>query len=71
MSKNILDFVPQEPLRSYDMKGIILHQCICKANMWKIVVGFEDYEISWYALDMECVNCGTRATAPTPIDKES
>jgi hypothetical protein len=29
---------------------------------------FEDYEISMYMLEMECVLCGTKATAPTPVD---
>jgi hypothetical protein len=36
--------------------------------MWKLVVTFEYYEIAGYLLDMECFNCGTRATARTPID---
>jgi hypothetical protein len=29
---------------------------------------FQDYEISMYFLDMECSECGTKATAPTLVD---
>ena len=36
--------------------------------MWRVVVEFEDYEISGYMLDMECLECGSLAIAPTPID---
>ncbi len=30
---------------------------------------FDDYEISFYFLEMECAECGALATAPTPIDR--
>jgi hypothetical protein len=45
-----------------------MHECICGSDLWKVIVHFEDYEIATYMLDMECVYCGTRAKAPTPID---
>ena len=45
-----------------------VHECVCGSNLWRITATFEDYEISMYFLDMECVMCGTKATAPTPID---
>jgi len=32
---------------------------------------FDNYEIATYFLDMECVECGNLATAPTPLDRES
>ena len=54
----------------FDFSGIITHECICGSNLWKLVVSFEDYEIAAYLLDMECLICGTRATAPTPLDRE-
>jgi hypothetical protein len=31
------------------------------------MVVFEEYEIAQYFLDMECANCGSIATAPTPM----
>jgi hypothetical protein len=65
---SILDFKQENPGPSFDMSGIILHECVCGSDMWKVVVTFEDYEIAGYLLDMECFHCGTRATAPTPID---
>jgi hypothetical protein len=30
----------------------------------------DEGEIDMYFLDMECAECGTLATAPTPIDTE-
>ena len=54
--------------KSIDLSGIIIHECICGSDMWRVIVTFQDYEIASYMLDMECFHCGTRATAPTPID---
>ena len=70
MRKTILDFKSEKPLPSFDLDGMVLHECVCGCNVWKVAVAFQDYEIAWYALDMECLNCGTRAKAPTPLDKE-
>lgn len=65
---SVLDFEPDSCLPSFDLSGIIMHECICGSDMWKLIVSFKDYEIASYMLDMECINCGTRAKAPTPID---
>ena len=65
---NVMDFEPNSDLPQFDLSGIIMHECVCGSDMWKIVVTFADYEIASYMLDMECFHCGTRATAPTPID---
>lgn len=65
---SVLDFTPDPSLPSFDLSGIIMHECICGSDMWKIIVSFQNYEIASYMLDMECINCGTRAKAPTPID---
>lgn len=56
------------PGTGHDFSDTIMHECICGSNMWKVVVTFEDYEIASYALDMECLECGTVAKAPTPLD---
>jgi hypothetical protein len=53
---------------SLDFRPSVLHQCLCGSNMWRIVASFEDYEIACYALDMECIECGSLAIAPTPLD---
>lgn len=52
-----------------DFGDTIMHECFCGSNLWQIVVSFEDYEIASYSLDMECLECHSRAKAPTPIDK--
>jgi len=62
----IIDIVPEGP--RFDFSDTIMHECICGSDLWKVIVHFENYEIATYMLDMECVYCGTRAKAPTPID---
>lgn len=44
------------------------HICICGSRLWNVKCMFEDYEISFYFLDMECAVCGSKATAPTLAD---
>lgn len=46
-----------------------LHVCVCGSMLWIIKAMFDDYEISFYFLEMECAECGALATAPTPIDR--
>ena len=55
---------------SIDLRGTPTHLCPCGSNIWNLKVMFEDYEIATYFLDMECVACGSVATAPTPVDRE-
>lgn len=53
-----------------DFRGEPSHVCVCGSEIWNVKVVFEDHEIATYFLDMECANCGSLATAPTPVDKE-
>jgi hypothetical protein len=55
---------------SMDIRGIPTHVCPCGCFVWNLLVTFKDGEIAQYFLDMSCAQCGTIATAPTPIDKE-
>lgn len=52
-----------------DIRGEPTHVCPCGSMLWNIQAMFDDYEISMYFTDMECSLCGTKATAPTPVDK--
>lgn len=52
-----------------DLRGTPTHVCPCGSSVWMLKVTFVDYEISNYFLDMECLTCGSLATAPTPIDR--
>jgi hypothetical protein len=52
-----------------DLRGEPTHVCICGSFVWNVKCSFEDYEMSFYYLDMECANCGSLATAPTPPAK--
>jgi hypothetical protein len=61
---------PENYENAVDLRGTPTHVCICGCIVWNVKVIFEDDEIGSYFLDMECANCGSLATAPTPIDKE-
>ncbi len=52
-----------------DLRGTPTHLCPCGCNIWNVKVVFEDFEIATYFLDMECISCGSVATAPTPVDR--
>lgn len=45
--------------------------CPCGCEIWNLKTIFDDDgEIGMYFLDMECAECGTLATAPTPEGTE-
>jgi len=53
-----------------DARGIPTRECpSCSSDLFTVQVKFdEDYEIGMYLLDAECAYCGTKITAPTPLD---
>lgn len=55
--------------KARDLGDMVLHECPCGSNMWRIVAVFDDYELATYFTDAECVFCGTRAKVPTPLDR--
>jgi hypothetical protein len=73
----IIDIVRSDPNyippvdydNAMDLRGTPTHVCPCGSQVWLLKVTFVDYEISNYFLDMECLMCGSFATAPTPIDR--
>jgi hypothetical protein len=67
--KDALSLKPANYDSSIDLRGTPTHLCPCGSYIWNVKVVFEDYEIATYFLDMECVSCGSVATAPTPVDK--
>ena len=66
-----LQLRPDNYNRSIDLRGTPTHLCPCGSNIWNLKAIFEDFEISTYFLDMECVSCGSVATAPTPVDRRA
>jgi hypothetical protein len=56
---------------SMDLRGTPTHECICGSKVFNLPVAFENYEIATYFLDMQCVECGSIYTAPTPLDREN
>lgn len=67
---DIIHLRPQNYDHAMDVRGTPTHVCPCGCNIWNVKVMFDDFEIATYFLDMECANCGSLATAPTPIDKD-
>ena len=67
---DINDLRAQNYESAMDLRGTPTHECICGCNIFYIKAIFDDYEIATYFLDMECANCGTLVTAPTPLDRE-
>ena len=67
---SINDLKPDDYSRSMDIRGTPTHLCPCGCNIWNVKAVFDNYEIATYFLDMECANCGSLATAPTPIDRQ-
>jgi hypothetical protein len=67
---DIRDYKPTGP--GMDLTGTPTSVCICGCNLFRTVVTFDEetYEIAMYSLDGECLECGTRLTLPTPLDKE-
>jgi hypothetical protein len=57
-----------EPVLGMDL-DVVTHVCVCGSDVWNVLVKFEDYEISWYTITMYCANCGSKAKAPTPVDR--
>jgi hypothetical protein len=56
---------------SMDLRGTPTHVCVCGSQIWNIRAVFDNFEIAQYFIDMECASCGSLATAPTPIDRET
>ncbi len=67
-SKDIINLKPENYDNSMDLRGTPTHICPCGCNIFNVKVIFDNFEIATYFLDMECSNCGSLATAPTPID---
>jgi hypothetical protein len=67
---NINDLNPKDYSHAMDLRGHPTHVCPCGCFVWNLKVVFVDYDIATYFLDMQCSDCGSLATAPTPIDKD-
>ncbi len=53
-----------------DLRRTPTHVCVCGSQHFYVRAIFQDYEIATYFLDMICAECGSLATAPTPLDRE-
>ena len=57
------------PIQAADLRSIgPTHACSCGCTVFNTYVQFENYEIAWYALDVQCASCGNLLKAPCPID---
>jgi hypothetical protein len=69
--KDILNLRPENYDHAMDLRGTPTHICPCGCNIFNLKVMFFENEIAQYFLDMECANCGSILTAPTPVDREN
>lgn len=71
MVKRITDMKP-DYTQAMDIRGHATTVCPCGCNVWNLKTVFDIVtgEIDMYFLDMECAECGTLATAPTPEEGE-
>mgnify|MGYP003346555499 FL=1 len=58
-------------LKKGDYRGTPTEVCPCGSKVWKVQVIWEEKKIGMYFLDMECVCCGSYATAPTEVDEDA
>ena len=70
IDKNDLQDMLDMEADAMDLRGTPTHECICGSRVFNLPVSFQDFEISTYYLDMQCVECGSIYTAPTPLDRE-
>jgi len=68
-SKDIIHLGPENYDNAMDIRGTPTQVCPCGCEVWNVKVIFNESQIASYFLDMECANCGSLATAPTPIDR--
>ena len=68
--EDITNLRPENYDNAMDLRGTPTHECVCGCNIWNVKVIFSEYQIATYFLDMECAQCGSLATAPTPVDRE-
>lgn len=66
--EDIVNLRPENYDNAMDLRGTPTHVCACGCNIFNVKVIFYENEIATYFLDMECANCGSLATAPTPVD---
>jgi hypothetical protein len=66
--EDIVNLKPENYDNAMDLRGAPTHVCPCGCNIFNVKVIFHENEIATYFLDMECANCGSLATAPTPVD---
>ena len=59
------------PITAADLRTLgPVHACSCGCTVFSIYAQFEDYDISWWALDATCANCGNLVRIPCPVDKD-
>jgi hypothetical protein len=65
--KHITELKPDSK-SAMDIRGTPTTVCPCGSQIWnlKTIFDSDDGTIEMYFTDMECAECGTLATAPTP-----
>jgi hypothetical protein len=70
LAKHVTEMRPDYS-QAMDVRGAPTTVCPCGCEIWNLKTVFDDDgEIAMYFVDMECAECGTLATAPTPEGTE-
>lgn len=56
------------PGTGIDYGDTVVHRCHCGNSVFRVFATFEEYEMTTYSTDGECIECGSRFKVPTPID---
>jgi hypothetical protein len=56
--------------KAMDLRGEPTEICACGCEVFIILGGFLDGEISFYFTDAECASCGSMVTLPAPTRGE-
>lgn len=72
-SKDIRDLLHKiDYSKAMDLRGNPIGDvCVCGCDIFVMLGGFIDGEISFYFTDGECASCGSMVTLPTPVDGDS
>ena len=63
-----VQLLPQ--IKAADLRSLgPTHICPCGCGIFNTLVQFEDYNLVWWFLEGECVNCGNQVTLPCPVDR--
>ena len=67
--RNPMEYLPK--VIGTDLRDLgPVHVCPCGSQVFNAMVAFDDFDLIWYFLDGNCVNCGNLVRLPCPVDRD-